>query len=159
MAARYAESTTVSAEQSEMDIKRVLRQHGATTVATVETNGRAQVLFEMAARRIKFELALPDRRDPKFTHQPVRGGRRSSTAANAAYEQAVRQRWRALHLVIRARLEAIEAGIESFEEAFLAHIQLPSGETVGHATAPAIEAAYAGDPMPALLPGSTDGVR
>jgi hypothetical protein len=156
-ASRYAASTDVSAEKSEMDIKRVLRQHGADTVATVETSGRAQVLFEMKGRRIVFALELPDRRSPEFTHQPVRGGRRSATAAEAVYEQAVRQRWRALHLVIRARLEAIEAGIETFEEAFLAHIQLPSGETVGQATAPAIAAAYAGEPMPALLPGRSDG--
>jgi hypothetical protein len=55
--------------------------------------------------------------------------------------------------VIRARLEAIEAGIETFEEAFLAHVMLPSGETVGDATRDPIAAAYAGEPMPALLPG------
>jgi hypothetical protein len=150
---RYAETTTVSAEQSEMEIKRVLRQHGATTVATVETHGQARVMFEMADRQIMFRLALPDRRDPAFTRTPAKGLARTATAAAAAYDQAVRQRWRALYLVIRARLEAIEAGIETFEEAFLAHIVLPSGETVGDASQPAIAAAYAGQPMPALLPG------
>lgn len=154
-ASRYAASTDVPAERSEMDIKRVLRMHGADTVATVETNGRAQVLFEMKGRRIVFALELPDRRSHEFTHHSR--GARTAASADAVYDQAVRQRWRALHLVIRARLEAIEAGIETFEEAFLAHIQLPSGETVGQATAPAIDAAYAGEPMPALLPGRSDG--
>lgn len=153
MAARYAETTTVSAEQSEAAIKRVLRQHGADTVATVEGHGRAQVRFEMKGRRILFELALPDRNARQFTHTPTRGTPRSAAGRAEAYDQAVRQRWRALYLVIRARLEAIEAEIETFEEAFLAHIELPSGGTVGQAAAPAIQAAYDGEPMPALLPG------
>lgn len=156
-AARYAEKTTVSSSASRIDIDDVLTRHGADRVAVITESGRAGVMFEMRGRRIRFELRLPDRRDPQFTHTPSKGLRRSDGAAAEAYEQAVRQSWRALYLVIRARLEAIEAGIETFEEAFLAHVVLPSGETVGDLTAPAIARAYADPdhPMPELLPGST----
>ncbi len=151
---RYAESTSVPSEKSRMDIEKILTTHGADTVAAITGTGRAEILFEMRDRRIRFRITLPDRRDRRFTHHSK--GARTATAAAANYEQAVRQSWRALYLVIRARLEAIEAGIETFEEAFLAHIELPSGETVGAASTPAIAAAYAGEPMPALLPGRSD---
>jgi hypothetical protein len=50
--ARYAEDTQVSVEQSEIDVKRILRQHGASTVGTIEANGRARIFFEMRDRRI-----------------------------------------------------------------------------------------------------------
>lgn len=153
MTGRYAETTSVPSEQSRMSIERVLTEHGADTVAAITGRGMAEIRFEMKGRLVIFRLALPDRGAREFTHTPSRGQRRTGEAAREAYEQAVRQRWRALHLVIRARLEAIEAGIETFEEAFLAHVVLPSGETVGEASAPAIAAAYAGEPMPALLPG------
>lgn len=56
---------------------------------------------------------------------------RSDDAAEKAWEQATRQRWRALHLVVKAKLEAVESGITVFDDEFLAHIVLPDGGTVG----------------------------
>ena len=41
-----------------------------------------------------------------------------------------RQRWRALNLAIKAKLEAVESGIVTFDQEFLAHIVGPSGQTV-----------------------------
>ena len=43
----------------------------------------------------------------------------------------MRQRWRALALCIKAKLEAVECGITSFEEEFLAHVVMPNGQTFG----------------------------
>jgi hypothetical protein len=64
----------------------------------------------------------------------------------------VRQRWRALALVIKAKLEAVEAGITIFEEEFLAHIVLPDGRTAGEYMVPQIEESYRTKQMPPLLP-------
>jgi hypothetical protein len=47
--------------------------------------------------------------------------------AYKAWKQAYHQRWRALALAIKA----VESGIATFEEEFLAHIALPNGSTVG----------------------------
>lgn len=58
-----------------------------------------------------------------------------------------------LALVIKAKLEAVAAGITSFEDEFLAHIMLPSGGTVGEWARPQLEVAYSTGAMPALLPG------
>lgn len=66
----------------------------------------------------------------------------STYAARAAREQSNRQRWRALALVIKAKLEAVDAGILSFEESFMSNIVLPSGKTVAEEIGPQISAAY-----------------
>lgn len=102
---------------------------------------------------MRFRLPMPDRTDRRFTHTPSKGQRRSPEAQEAEYEQAVRQSWRALALVIKAKLEAVAAGITSVEDEFLAHIVLPNGATVGEWTRPQIAEAYNGGGMPALMPG------
>ena len=116
-------------------------------------DSNALVAFRAHNRHIKFVLPLPDRRDEAFTHTPNRKTERSAAQAEAAYEQAVRQRWRALALVIKAKLEAVETGITEFEDEFMAHIVLPSGETVGQWMRPQIASAYDSGDMPPLLPG------
>jgi hypothetical protein len=66
-------------------------------------------------------------------------------------EQACRQRWRALALAIKAKLEAVEAGITSFEDEFMAHIVLPDGSTFGRWARPQIAKVYEENTMPSLL--------
>lgn len=157
MVSRYAESTSVSTESSRAEIERTLRRYGASSFAYGWEADTAQIMFVADGRRVRFVLPLPDRGAREFTHTPTRGTPRSSAQAEAAWEQACRQRWRALALVIKAKLEAVEAGITSFEDEFLAHIMLPSGGTVGEWMRPQLEATYASNTMPALLPGSGRG--
>ena len=42
----------------------------------------------------------------------------------------------------KAKLEAVESGIATFEEEFMAHIVMPNGKTVGEMALPLIESAY-----------------
>lgn len=160
MPRRYAEATDVSSEKSRAAIEKILHEHGAQAFGYATQGQRARVMFELAGRRIVFEIGLPDRSAREFTHtrhqSQYQQKRLSAESAADRYEQAVRQRWRALYLVIRAKLEAVEAGIATLEDEFLAYVQLPSGETVGELARPAIAEAYAGRPMPALLPGRKD---
>lgn len=149
---RYAEDTTVSSEKSRADIERILTRYGASRFMYGWEEEHAVIAFELAGRRVKFLLPLPSRSDREITHTPSRGVRRSPAQAEAAYEQAVRQRWRALALVIKAKLEAVETGITLFEEEFLAHIVLPSGATVGQFMLPQVEETYKTGKMPPLLP-------
>ena len=51
----------------------------------------------------------------------------TAAAQQAAWEQVCRQRWRALLLIIRAKLEAVASGITTLENEFLANIVLPDG--------------------------------
>jgi hypothetical protein len=150
---RYAETTQVSSDRSRAEIERTLRRYGATAFAYGWDSEAATLMFEIADRRVMFRLPMPDRNDRRFTHTPAKGQRRDATATEHAYEQAVRQRWRALALVIKAKLEAVAAGITTVEQEFLAHIVMPDGRTVGQHTMPAIATAYASGQMPQLLPG------
>lgn len=154
---RYAERTEVTSDRSRAEIERILRRYGATAFAYGWTDTDATVMFEMANRRVRFRLPLPNRLDRIFTHTPGKGMRRSDEAAEREWEQAQRQRWRALALVIKAKLEAVDAGITTVEQEFLAHIVLPDSSTVGEWAAPQLAAAYASSLMPSLMPGSSSG--
>jgi hypothetical protein len=150
---RYAEQTDVPSERSRAEIERTLARYGAAQFMYGWDRTTAIIAFELADRRIRFRLTLPDRDDAAFTRTPARGTKRSDAHAERAYEQAVRQRWRALALVIKAKLEAVESGITEFEDEFLAHIVLPDGATVGEHLLAQVADAYRTGRMPPLLPG------
>ena len=72
------------------------------------------------------------------------------------WEKACRQRWRALLLVVKAKLEAVDVGITSFDEEFLAFTVLPDGSTAGDWMLPQIESAYDVGEMPKMLPAGEE---
>lgn len=153
---RYATDTDVTAEKSRAEIERTLRRYGADAFGYAWSGDRAMIEFAMNGRRIRFYIPMPDRAAEEFTHYRHSSGKsveRSVDAADKLYEQATRQRWRALALVVKAKLEAVDAGVTGFEVEFLAHIVLPSGGTVAETALPAVERAYATGEVPALLPG------
>lgn len=154
--ARYAEKTSVPTSASREEIDRTVHRYGATSFLYAAERGRAVVQFIMKGKLIRFELPLPDRNHRDFTHTPGKGLERSSEAALEAWEQACRQRWRALALAIKAKLEAVEAGITTFETEFLAHIVLYDGRTVGEHAIPKLEEALKGG-TPRLLPAAPVG--
>jgi hypothetical protein len=149
--ATYAPKTTVSSEKSRNEIERTLQRYGASKFMYGTEDGRAIIVFEMKDRRIRFDLPMPDRESRQFTRTPT-GLQRTPSAASQAWEQACRQRWRALALGIKAKLELIESGITVFEEEFLAHIVLPNSMTVGQWMLPQVAEVYERGDMPAMLP-------
>lgn len=149
--ARYAENTSVSADRSRAEIEKTLTKYGAASFYYGWENSMAIIGFKMCDKLVRFHLVMPDKNSPEFRKTP--GGRRgrSPEQAHAAWEQSTRQRWRALALVVKAKLEAVESGITSFEEEFLAHILLPNQQTVIQAALPMIEQAYKTGKMPRSL--------
>lgn len=150
---RYAEGTSVSSEKSRAEIEKTLVRYGASAFMYGWDGPRAIIQFKAQGRYIRFVLPLPDMTSTEFTHTPGKGLPRSADQSAAAYEQAVRQRWRALTLVIKAKLEAVEAGIVEFEDEFLAHVVLPSGETVSNWLRPQLALSYERGEVPKMLPG------
>lgn len=151
--AKYAAGTSVSPADSRLEIEKVLTRYGAQSFMYGWEHGRAALAFHAHGVQVRFLLPMPDPDSREFTHTPKRKQRRSNDAAQEAYEQAVRQRWRALVLVIKAKLEAVESGIVTFEDEFLAHIVLPSNTTVGQWVGPQLNEVYGSGQMPSLLPG------
>lgn len=149
---RYAASTDVSSDRSRAEIEKTLTRYNADQFFYGWQDGAATIGFRMHNRRVQFLLPLPDRDSDEFRLTPSRKWSRSDAESERAYEQAVRQKWRALSLVVKAKLEAVESGITTFEEEFLAHIVLPNGQRVGAFMVPQIDMAYEQGTMPPALP-------
>ena len=152
---QFAANTSVSVERSRAEIEGLIVRYGATSTAFMNGPGRAVILFEAKGRRIMFELPLPSIEEKRF-QRDGRGSIRNAAKRHEVWEQACRQRWRALALVIKAKLEAVESGITTFEDEFLAHIVMPDGQTVATHVRPRIAAAYETNSMQALLPPTRD---
>lgn len=152
----YAKDTSVSVANSKAEIERIVERYGAGQFMSGWTADRAMIAFSMEGRQVRFVLPMPDRDEKRFTHHSK--GLRTPDAALKQWEQACRQRWRALALVIKAKLEAVESGISIFEDEFMANIVLPGGRTVSEEVRPKIAEAYETGKMPPLLPDySGDG--
>jgi hypothetical protein len=125
---RYAASTSVSPERTKADIEDVLRRYGAQQFAYAWEGPRAVAGFGLNGRAIRFTVHTPD---SAITERTPKGRQRRPKVADAHNEQAVRQKWRALLLIIKAKLEAVDSGIVTLEEEFLSHIVMKGGKTVG----------------------------
>jgi len=150
----YAEKTNVSTDKSRTEIERTLQKYGADQFMYGWDQEKAIVGFRMDGRQIKFLLPMPDKNSVEFTETP-KGKARSEATAFKEWEQACRQKWRALSLVIKAKLEAVEAGIAIFQDEFMANIVLPDGSTVSEFMLPQINQAYESGKTPNLLPDLT----
>lgn len=146
----YANQTSVRVEKSRGELERILAKYGANTFGYMSDSNRAIIAFKAHGKSVKFVLPLPQMSE--FSKN-AKGSRRSSGAMLKATEQASRARWRALNLCVKAKLEAVECGITSFEQEFLAHFVLPNGETMGDYAIPMIEDATKSGKMPQLLLG------
>lgn len=154
---RYAQNTSVPVDRSRAEIERVLVRYGASgfgyswerrEVAVTppkvygpktEIREFAMIGFKLKATQIRLDVPMPTERE---------------AGSVARLEAAQRQRWRALLLVIKAKLEAVESGIGTLESEFLASVVTESGRTIGEVVLPRLsEAVRAGR----LLPAARDG--
>lgn len=158
----YAAQTSTPIEKSLREIRDLVIKHGGQAFGTGEDDSRVLIQFLMKERRIMFELQTPARADFLRETRNVRGGKTierevSPAVAEKRHEQACRAAWRALALTIKAKFIAIEDHVETFEEAFLAHVVVPGkdgrAERFIKAATKALAASYAGKPLPPLLPG------
>jgi len=154
--AQFAAKTDVTVSKSKAEIEAIVERYGAAQFMSGWNADQALIAFTMEGRQIKFILPMPARDNRDFTHHTK--GPRTPEAALKLWEQACRQRWRALALVIKAKLEAVESGISVFEDEFMANIVLPGGRTVSEEVRPLIASAYeTGQVQPLLADYSTQG--
>lgn len=109
----YAAHTEVPVAKTQAGIRALILGKGGTNYFTGEEPDRVHIAFRLHDRNIRFTLPMPN----------VKGTERQQ-------DQALRSRWRGLLLCIKAKFESVESKIETFEEAFLAHVQMPGGQTV-----------------------------
>lgn len=123
----YAAETKVPVTQSKAEIERlVTEKYGASAYGSFKDGDRAVVMFSLDGRNIMFKMKVD------------------------SGAQMARTNWRALLLVIKAKLESVSSGIETLEEAFLSQVVAPDGQTYGSHIVPRIEEDYQNHNVPRL---------
>ncbi|KPQ06159.1 MAG: hypothetical protein HLUCCA12_11965 [Rhodobacteraceae bacterium HLUCCA12] len=148
----YAKGTTVSRSKSRAEIEATLERFGCEGFMSGQDGRTAVTAFKARGRQIMFRMTMPDPDDAFFRLTPT-GKARSAPSATEAYEQEVRRMWRAMAMSIKAKLVSVEDGIETFEQAFMAHVVMPDGLTISDHVSERIAVAYETGDMPRLLPG------
>ncbi|HEY1066898.1 MAG TPA: hypothetical protein VGE52_12335 [Pirellulales bacterium] len=134
----YAAETTVAVEKTRGEIEQLLRKHGCDQLAYAWESGRAALTFRLDGRTVRMAVPLEPEGEPTAKQR----------------EQFERSRWRAVLLIVKAKLEAVAAGISSVEREFLADVVTPGGRTVeqwiGQSLATALSSGRSPQ-LPALL--------
>ena len=117
----YAVHTNVTEPESIAEVEALLTKYGAAwTDVGLNKAGDAVVKFGASGRSVRMLVAMP-----------------------ASQPRERPRRWRVLVLLLKAKLEAVNSGLATFEDEFLANIFLPDcGRTVGQVMAPRINDAY-----------------
>ena len=126
---RYAIDTKVPASKTRGEIEALLRVNKAERIVTMDDTVELLVGFRMAGRTYKIEV-------------PIDGG---------MSDQVRRARWRALLLVIKAKLEAVAQRISTIESEFLAAAVMPDGRTVREVMEPQLAMSDERGETPKLL--------
>lgn len=150
----YAKETTVSVDKSKAEIQRTLARWGASAFMYAEDGDDVLVAFKYSGLTVRLALPMPDRNDATILRTPVSKELRTKDTQEKVYQQAIKQRWRGLLLMLKAKLEAIELGIVTFDQEFLPYLVLPSGLTVTDQLMPQIYQALEGGSQFPMLPAA-----
>ena len=127
----YAAKTKVPADKTRMEIERLVKKYGAKGFSSGWHEGTARVQFYAHNRHVRFTVA---------------------TASLSAVQE--RERWRALLLLVKAKLVAVDSKIATFEEAFFADTVMPeTGRTVWETAREPLRLAYETNKSLPLLGG------
>ncbi len=147
----YAEKTTVSVGKTQDDLRRMIEKHGGDNFYAGHSNktGELGIVFDAFSRRFRITLKMPSDEELR---KDGRGSIRSETSFERAKSQAERSSWRLIYLIVKARTECLDAGVETFEQAFLGYTVLPDTNLIlNDQVQPQIEQAYKGVATPNLL--------
>jgi hypothetical protein len=164
---KFAATTTVSVEKSEVELKQTLRRYGVGDIATLSRPGLASVMFSKGERAVRFELEVPPLEDlmnawiEQQYPSAARAGRvqkwhyeKAQPKAKTQWQQEEKRIWRVLIMVIKAHFEMAEE--TGFDTAFAANILLPGGETIAEYMLPRLdharETGLLPDPFAELMP-------
>lgn len=141
------ENTSVTTDKSQAEIRGLLRDHGATRFTFGESTDLegvrwAGIEFEHAGHMVRMVAPMKPP-DEKWVRDKVRRARTKTRQdiENEAYEQEERRIWRVIRWSLKSRMVAIDEGLETFQQAFLAHLVDPSSDrTVWQTVKPQVEA-------------------
>jgi hypothetical protein len=140
-------TTQVAVSKTQEDIRKLLVRHSARGMQLTE-------VFEPPSLCLRFQVLIGDDRQVlAMVNMEVPTGADEARSEREA-DQYRRQAARALFYYLKSQLEAIDFGLVRFEEAFLAHFEIPTETgvtTIGQRIVPEFVAASA-QAVPKLLP-------
>lgn len=162
MKTTYAEGTSVPVERSRAELDALLGKHGAGArgILIDDDRGLAIIAFQIRGLQYRMEIPLP-RRDEYDPAKAPKEGRQANWKRSTnpsvlidridkQWQQALRERWRAIVLLLKAKLELVKLGVSTVEKEFLADMVLPNGQTVNTSLGEVISRALAAGTMPTL---------
>lgn len=147
----YAQGTTVPVDKTRMEIEKLLKKNGATGIASLwdDAAHSGRIICRLQERMLRFDIKLPSMESMRLTPKGQTRHDEKNLANVVAAEE--RRKWRALLLIIKAKLELISSGDSTIEKEFLADLLMPNGSTVYENTKEAIASAYLTGGMPTTL--------
>lgn len=131
------ESTTVPVEKSQGEIRKLLTGHGADRFAFGEETDSAGVRwaaisFAYAGHAVRMRVPHKPVDERVVRAKIMRARTKTSDDIRAELtEQEARRIWRVMAWNLKARLVAVEENVETFTEAFLAHlVNQQTGRTI-----------------------------
>jgi hypothetical protein len=154
------ESTTVPVEKSQAEIRKLLTTHNAGRFAFGEETDSAGVRWAAVSFShggYSVRMRVPHKPVDELALRSKARRARTQTYADfeaVAIEQEAKRIWRVISWNLKARLVAVEEGVETFEEAFLAHLlDERTGMTIYEQLAQDGRVELAQPLLPALPPG------
>lgn len=145
----YAKGSIVSPDRTREELNKILKKYGAKGFGFWDKEEHAIVAFELRERKYRFVISFEE--IARFRLSPA-GKLRTKIQQKTAHEQHIRERWRAILAVVKGKLIAVDASIETFEEAFLRYLVMPgTNQTIGEVIEPQLEEAYRSGVLPPML--------
>lgn len=144
----YAQGTKVGVMQTHMQIQTMLKKAGAFDFMTFSRAGKEGLAFLRDGIAYRLVATLPETEEEAKKWSA--GGRLSGHESYVELERA--RRMRSLLLVVKARLTAMDDGIQTFEEAFFGDALTDNDQTVAERMVPRIKQAALSGHYPSALP-------
>lgn len=169
-APRFAQGTPVPVARSREELHRVLERAGAVEIGFVTgAGGRARCAFKLKGSGLLIALEVPvvdplgfepsNRDEKRWDGALKRYVHANPNRLAALVDAEMRRRWRALLLVVKAKLEAIASGISTLEGEFLAGMVLANGRLLGEELRPRLRELAESGSVPSLLPSGDSAPR
>jgi hypothetical protein len=120
--ARYAEGTTVTVESSRGEITGILAKNGVMNMGWQTGPEGDQLLFELKGRRYSFAI-------PKPTMPEIRKMYPNARDDNSKWHAEWRRRWRAIVLLLKAKLEFSDGETTTVERELMPYMLTADGRT------------------------------
>lgn len=106
----------------------MLVRYGADHFSFSESRDMAEVGFVFGALAVRMRVPIKPMTDEAAVAYARKTRSSQAKALQERPEREARRVWRVLFWLLKTRMEAIEAGVETFQEAFLAHLLDPRSD-------------------------------